>query len=582
MSLFDQHDKYERMLTALQQRLSMYDHILSSVGINISILDEEFCYQEVNQVFLDFYGNKKEEVVGKSIKDFLGEDLFRETIKAKLDCCLRGELVRFQQWFDFPLPGRRYMDVFYCPLFGVDDQVNAIVAFCADITTFMAANEGLSQATLSQKPFYDTEIKKQHALIDIIGCQKILSQFDDLIRQLHDSKRFYSSLASILPVGVVRSDCLGNCTYANQLWCDIAGITLQQAKGINWLEAIHPDDRQGVKDGWQKCVAGGLPLSAEYRFLRGDGSSVWVLGQVIRESAESGKKAAYVGTINEISQQKSIAEDLAESERRHRRLYNETPIMMHSIDTDGRLIDVNNCWLKTLGYKRPEVIGRLSSDFLTEESKLYAQQTVLPAFFSCGYVKNIEYQMQKNDGSVIDVLLSADSEIENGVMVRSFAVIKDISEQKRIENELHIQKARLEESYNSLNIILDRNNDLAKTIEERTYANIKDLIESTVEGLRSTLKEPQQIEWLNILTSKLENLSSGYAAVLRGKYADLTPKERQIADLILAGKSTKEIASYFNLSNKTIEFHRNNLRKKLGIDNSKTSLRSFLAEIASH
>src|SRR5260221_8452400 len=84
-----------------------------------------------------------------------------------------------------------------------------------------------------------------------------------------------------------------------------------------------------------------------------------------------------------------------------------TPAMFHSIDEKGRLISVSNVWLAKLGYSRDEVLGRPSSDFLTAESREHAIRDVLPEFFRLGRCENVQYQMVRKDGGVIDVLLSA-------------------------------------------------------------------------------------------------------------------------------------------------------------------------------
>ena len=81
--------------------------------------------------------------------------------------------------------------------------------------------------------------------------------------------------------------------------------------------------------------------------------------------------------------------------------------MAHSINEAGRLVSVSDAWLEKLGYSREEVLGRLSIDFLTQESRERAATEVVPKFFQTGRVENVRYQMLKKGGGVLDVLMSA-------------------------------------------------------------------------------------------------------------------------------------------------------------------------------
>lgn len=135
---------------------------------------------------------------------------------------------------------------------------------------------------------------------------------------------------------------------------------------------------------------------------------------------------------------------LAESELRVRRLYEATPAILHSIGPDGRILHVSDRWLALLGYERHEVIGRLSSDFLTPASQAHARDVVLPAFFRTGRCERVQYQYLRRDGSVIDVLLSATIERDqDGGAMRSLAVLEDVTATRQLERELGRTHAHL-------------------------------------------------------------------------------------------------------------------------------------------
>ncbi|NET39112.1 MAG: PAS domain S-box protein, partial [Cyanothece sp. SIO1E1] len=136
--------------------------------------------------------------------------------------------------------------------------------------------------------------------------------------------------------------------------------------------------------------------------------------------------------------------DLKASEARYRSLYENTPVMLHSIDPNGNLISVSNYWLEKLGYTREEVIGRRSTEFLTQESQRHAQE-ILPAYFKTGKCTDVAYQMVTKAGEILDVLLSATAEWNaSGQISRSLAVMLDVTECNRIERELQLAQFMLD------------------------------------------------------------------------------------------------------------------------------------------
>jgi PAS domain S-box-containing protein len=134
---------------------------------------------------------------------------------------------------------------------------------------------------------------------------------------------------------------------------------------------------------------------------------------------------------------------LARSEARYRGLAEQAPVMMHSIGRTGVIVCVSDLWLATLGYRREEVIGRRSTEFLTEASRRYADTVVLPAFMKTGSCHDVAYQFVKRGGGVIDVLLSAVAERgPTGEILRSVAVLTDVTAHKRAETQLGFSEAQ--------------------------------------------------------------------------------------------------------------------------------------------
>lgn len=193
--------------------------------------------------------------------------------------------------------------------------------------------------------------------------------------------------------------------------------------------------------------------------------------------------------LGRIAERKWAEQALSESEERYRTLYNNTPVMMHSIDRDGRLISVNNYWLEVLDYERSEAIGRRSIDFLTEASRLYATEVALPEFLKTRIAKDVPYQMVKKSGEVKDVLLSAIAvRDEAGELSSTLAFMVDVTERKKAEEALRRLNKELQEANRH------KSEFLANLSHElRTPLNaILGASELLVEGLFGNLSEKQE------------------------------------------------------------------------------------------
>ncbi len=97
-----------------------------------------------------------------------------------------------------------------------------------------------------------------------------------------------------------------------------------------------------------------------------------------------------------------------------------------------------------------------------------------------------------------------------------------------------------------------------------------------VEKLRKSRLSQEQSSYIEILDEHLQDILSPFLRNLGTRHLNLTPKEIQVASLIREGKTSKEIADVRGVSARAVDFHRDNIRIKLGIKNKKANLRSFL------
>jgi len=115
--------------------------------------------------------------------------------------------------------------------------------------------------------------------------------------------------------------------------------------------------------------------------------------------------------------------------------------------------------------------------------------------------------------------------------------------------------------------------------EEWVLSNVKKLILPYIEKLNKTELDTKGANYVSILESNVNDILSSFSQRLSSKYLNLTSREIQVANLVKDGKKSRKIAELLDTSTRTIDFHRNNIRNKLGLQDKRVSLRSYLLNI---
>jgi PAS domain S-box-containing protein len=229
-------------------------------------------------------------------------------------------------------------------------------------TRFKCKNGKILNIFLSSAPLDKDDLTKGVTFTALDITQRMLAE-----EALEESQHLFQTLARVSPVGIFRTDPDGYTTYVNLKWSELSGLTLEEATGFKWLNAVHPDDREKLKESWSSDLSSQKKSNAEYRFLRSDGSIVWVMGNAVPEWINN-EIVGYIGTITDITGRKEMEETLRESEEKYRRIFENVQDMFYETSIEGIMLEVSpSVELISKGqYKRDEIIGKSMFDFIND------------------------------------------------------------------------------------------------------------------------------------------------------------------------------------------------------------------------
>ncbi len=144
---------------------------------------------------------------------------------------------------------------------------------------------------------------------------------------------------------------------------------------------------------------------------------------------------------------------------------------------------------------------------------------------------------------------------------------------------MKIKTQNLKEVNTALKSLLKKRDSDRMDLEEKVLFNVKEMISPYIRKLRETELDEKQGIYLTILESNVKDIISPFSPKLTSRHYKFTKSELQIAKLVRMGITSKEIAELMGLSRRTIESHRDRIRKKIGLDSRKRNLRTFLMSI---
>ena len=298
---------------------------------------------------------------------------------------------------------------------------------------------------------------------------------------------------------------------------------------------------------------------------------------------DAGGVTKVVEVTTDIGERKRVEEELKSSEERLRILFEFAPDAYYLSDTNGTFIDGNKAAEELGGYKKEELIGKsflklklLSPAQILKAAKLVAKNALGQP------TGPDEFILNRKDGKQVTVeIRTYPMKIKDQKLVLGIA--RDITERKRAdqallesESKLQEQKLALEQKNIALGEIIAQIEVEKRKIKEDIETNIDIVVSPILEKLKI---EKASAKYVNILKYHLGRLTSSFGSKITKKSLKLTPREIEICNMVKGGLTSKDISNLLNISYRTVEKHRRNIRHKIGISNKHINLTSFLREL---
>lgn len=378
---------------------------------------------------------------------------------------------------------------------------------------------------------------------------------------------------------------------ANKRFCEIVGYSLEEILGKS-SRMIYPTNEEFEyvgREKYKQINEKGIG-TVETRFQRKDGNII----NVLLRSAPVDPKDLSVGvtfTALDITIQKQSLMELQKSEEKYRLLVETTPDWVWICDEEGYHTFSNRSVKQILGYEVQEILGTSAFRLMHPEDRKHVQKWFRKAKNQKKGWKGNVLRWRHKDKSIKFLETIAEPIIDGtGNLIGFTGIDRDVTVRKQAEDtlrktnedlkkqtmELEIKRKSLEELNTAMRVILKKREADKAKIKEFVQANVKKLIEPYFEKIKKTKLDDQQKGILRILESNLNEIISPFTQEVSLKYFKLTSTEIQVAKQVSHGYTTKEIADFMDVSPRTVETHRKNIRRKIGLGGKRANLRSHL------
>lgn len=367
---------------------------------------------------------------------------------------------------------------------------------------------------------------------------------------------------------------------SNRRMREILGYNEEELRGLTVADITHPEDLVDELAELESLIgAQKSRYVIEKRYIRKDRSIRWVRVAATLRSGANGRLLG-IGVVEDITELKETQEALAVSEERYRALVESSNHLIVVLSTDGYFLSsnqqVSKCWLDT----EVDFVGRHICDVLP--SQLCARyQREMDAVLKTGTARTFEHSLvergtKSHYRDTIYPLWGGEHVRALGCVCRDITKLKQTESSLRdIERELVNRSRELTDKTTAFRELLGQFEFEKSLVEGQVVENVKRMLLPLVNRMKSSYAGTDRT-YVDLLENSLRELTDLQGGCFVAVLDSLSPRELEICHMVRGNLTSKEIAGLLNLSPRSVETHRRNIRKKLGIRDRATSLFTYL------
>lgn len=477
----------------------------------------------------------------------------------------------------------------------------------------MKKGETISRQRIKLRKRVEEFLNKNPSAIKKIPPADIRNLFEDLqiyqidleehnkaLRKAHkkiiESEGRYRHLVETMNDGLGIQDENGMITYVNNRFCQMMGYKSDDFIGRSVTDFLDNDNRTILKNQISIRKKGKVE-PYEIEWVCKDGSKIQTMMSPQSIFNEKGRYKGSFAVITDISDLNKAKEILREEQERYRALAENSLVGFWHTTLDGHTLYINPAMCTMIEIDGPEELHEKSYHSFYDSKNLSIIKRELSKRLK-GESSSYEVEIIGKKGRRRNVMISGAPIFSAAGQTESvIATFTDLTDRKEVEKalqkahrelerrvekrtrELEIKTESLEEVNTAMKVLLKKRKEDKKEIEDNVLTNVNELIMPYFKKINKTELKAHQKAFLDIIEANLNEIISPFTRKMSLKYLNLTPTEIRIANLIKFGSSTKKIAEIMNSSPRTVDTHRRNIRRKIGLQGKRSNLRSYLLSL---